>query len=265
MQKQPIDLTPTQVSILARCPLHYHFFQQYSTHYRHTQADQDLNALVRETIQYLHTAGGPTRLALADCLVRVAGYPAATEMVEAYYHRLQRDWGRVLAVNEQMSLRISIGQVSLSLHATIDRLDKTRDGGLLAIIFHTESGSPLATDDLRHDLGMTVYHALVAAAYPLKRPIRLQQLWLRANREVTIELSEEEYRLNLSRLREPVQSLARSEVMARPGLHCERCPFKYRGCPVYAHDAPPPSNTPDDFDPADTDGKIHPRQWIFKI
>lgn len=264
MQKQPIELTPTQVGILARCPLHYHFSQQNSTRFSQTQADQNVEALVRETIQHLHIAGGPARLELAECLVRVAGYPAATHMVETYYRRLQRDWSRVLAVNEEMSLRISIAQVSLTLHATLDRLDKTGDGGILAIIFYTEAGSPLAPDDLRQDLGMTVYHALVAATYPLKRPVRLQQLWLRADQDVTIELSEEEYRRNLSRLREPIQALAHGEVMARPGLHCESCPFKYRGCPVYAHDADPPDSS-DDFDPDDSSGKIHPRQWIFKI
>ena len=111
---------------------------------------------------------------------------------------------------------------------------------------------------------MTIYHALVATTYPLKRPVRMQELWLRLNQEVTIELSEEEYRHNLSYLREPVQALARGEVRARPGLHCDICPFKYQGCPVYAHDAEAESG-PDDFEPPASGGKMSPRQWIFKI
>ncbi|MCB0174926.1 MAG: hypothetical protein KDJ97_30735, partial [Anaerolineae bacterium] len=109
---------------------------------------------------------------------------------------------------------------------------------------------------------VTIYHALVAATYPLKRPVRIQELWLRADQEVTVELSEDEYRDNLGRLRQPVRALARGEVMARPGLHCDVCPYKYRGCPVYAND---PDAAPEDFDPTGSDGKIPPRQWIFKV
>lgn len=111
---------------------------------------------------------------------------------------------------------------------------------------------------------MTVYHSLVAATYPLKRPVRLQELWLRVNQSVTIELSEEEYRRNLSDLREPVQALARGEVMARPGLHCDVCPFKHHGCPVYAHEAPTQEGDNDLASPPDS-GKMFPREWIFKI
>jgi hypothetical protein len=111
---------------------------------------------------------------------------------------------------------------------------------------------------------MTIYHALVATTYPLKRPVRIQELWLQTDQSVTIELSEDEYRRQLGDLREPVQALARGEVMARPGLHCDICPFKYRGCPVYFHEANA-QNEEDDFVPSLPRGKIHPRKWIFKI
>ena len=111
---------------------------------------------------------------------------------------------------------------------------------------------------------MTIYHSLVAATYPLKRPVRLQELWLRENKNVTIELSEDEYRRNLSELREPVQALARGEVMARPGLHCDVCPFKHRGCPVYAHEVTDQDEV-DDLASPPPGGKIPPRKWIFKI
>ena len=68
----------------------------------------------------------------------------------------------------------------------------------------------------------------------------------------------------MGQLREPVQSLARGEVMARPGLHCDVCPFKYQGCPVYAQEDDVETE-PDDFVPPTSDGKIPPRKWIFKI
>jgi hypothetical protein len=263
MIKQPIPLTPIEVRVLTRCPLHYHFRQQKpSMQTEPTQAGLDKS--VRETIQDLHAAGGPARLSLEECLKKVATQPKVQQMVERYYHRLEQDWPQMMAGNETMQLRISIGGVSLSLQGTVDRLDKTSDGGILAILFRTEDG-PLPTEaDLRHDRAMTIYHALVAATYPLKRPVRIQEWWLFLDQRVTIELSEEEFRGNLSDLREPAQALARGEVMARPGLHCDICPFKYHGCPVYSHEADTRSEG-DDFALRPPGGKIPPRKWVFKI
>jgi hypothetical protein len=103
--------------------------------------------------------------------------------------------------------------------------------------------------------------------------VRIQELWLQPDQEVTIELDEEEYRSNLQRLRDPVRALVRGEVMARPGLHCDICPFKHHGCPVYAQAATPgvgsttedgAETEPQDFDSSDSPSKISPRQWIFK-
>ncbi len=152
----------------------------------------------------------------------------------------------------------------MALNGTVDRLDRTSDGGILAILFRTDEGSPPRPASLRRDPALAIYHALVASTYPLKRPVRLQQLWLQLDQDITVELSEDEYRHNLGRLREPVQALARGEVMARPGLHCDICPFKYRGCPVYAHDEHSKTENAD-FAPPASDGKISSRKWIFKV
>ena len=263
MNTQPIPLTPTEARVLVRCSLHYHFLQQKSA----IQVDPKQAALdrsVRETIQQLHAAGGPDRLSLEECLKKVGPQPAARQMLAKYYHRLKSDWPQMIAGNESIEMKISIAGVALILQATIDRLDKTSDGGVLAILFRTENGPLPTTADLRQDHAFTIYHALAAATYPLKRPVRIQEWWLQLDQNVTIELSEDEYRCNLSDLRQPVQALARSEVMARPGLHCDSCFFKYRGCPVYAHEPGAP-NEPDEFAPLPQRGKIHPRKWIFKI
>jgi hypothetical protein len=170
----------------------------------------------------------------------------------------------MLAGNETMSLKIVLAGIPLLLTGTVDRLDRTSDGGILAVLFRTEGGPAPEAAELLQNPAMTIYHALVAATYPLKRPVRIQELWLQPNQEVTIELSEDEYRDNLGRLREPVQALARGEVMARPGSYCDVCPFQYRGCPVYVYD-PNGETEADDFEPPTSDGKIPPRKWIFKI
>ena len=264
MIRQPISLTPHEVRVLTRCSLHYHFLQQGSSQpARSAQAEVDRH--VRETIQHLHAAGGPSRLPLAQCLARVDTYPEAQHMLENYYRRLEQDWSRMIASNETMTLRIHLAGVSLAFRAAVDRLDQTSDGGILAILLQTGSESPPALDDFRDDPAVTIYHALVASSYPLKRPVRIQALWLLPNQELTVELSEDEYRQNLGLLREPVQALARGEVMARPGLHCDVCPFKQRGCPVYARDDSSLDSEPEDFVPPASDGNISERKWIFKI
>jgi RecB family exonuclease len=263
MIRQPIALTPAEVRVLTRCSLHYHFRQQDPL-LRAASAQAVVDDLVRETIQRLHAAGGPGRLSLDQCLTHVAAYPDAQSMLEIYYRRLEQDWSQVMASNESMSLRINIGGVSLDLSTTIDRLDKTSDGGILAILVQTDTAAPPAQADFRHDPAVTIHHALVASTYPLKRPVRIQHLWLLRDRELTVELGENEYRHNLGLLRDPVQGLARGEVMARPGSYCDVCPYKHRGCPVYARDAAVDSDS-DDFVPADSGGKIPERKWIFKI
>jgi RecB family exonuclease len=230
--------------VLAQCSLHYYFLQQTTRPADPAQAA--LDEAVREAIQALHAAGGPARLSLEQCLAQVAHHPAAQPIIERYYRRLGQDWRQMIAGNETLELKISIGGVPVVLHGTVDRLDKTSDGGVLAILF---------------DQTMTMFHALVAANYSHKRPVRLQELWLQLDQSVTIELSEEEYRQNLAHLREPIQALARGQVRARPGLYCELCPFKQRGCPVYAHE----QNDSQDLASTPPEGKITPRQWIFKI
>jgi len=263
MVKQPISLTPIEVRVLAQCPLHYHFSQQKSS-LQPDQAQVALDKLVRETIQQLHAAGGPARLPLEDCLKGVTGQPQAQAMIERYYERLQQDWPHMIAGNEAIQLKISLGGVSLLLQGVVDRLDKTSDGGILAVLFRTEAGPLPDPADLRRDHALTIYHALVAATYPLKRPVRVQEWWLQLDQTVTVELSEDEYRHHLRDLREPVQALARGEVRARPGLHCDTCPFKHHGCPVYTHEPNTQTETEDLASPQ-ADGKIPPRQWIFKI
>ena len=187
--KQPIPLTPKDVKVLISCPLHYHFLQQRSALPATYSTQVERAAMVHDVIQHLHAAGGPTRLPLPQYLEKVAGEPVARQMVEHYYHRLQQDWPRIIAGNETMRLRISIAGVPLALRGTVDRLDKTRDGGILAILFRTEPEAPTTDTDLRRDAAVTIYHALVASTYPLKRPVRIQELWLHHNQEVTVELS----------------------------------------------------------------------------
>lgn len=258
MTQQPITLSPNDVTALLACSLQFHFSQQNIGLPESDHAELDRR--LRRVLNKLHAAGGPARLPLDKYLAPVEHYPLAHQMAETYYHRLRRDWRQVIAINEELSLKISLAGVPLVLRGTVDRLDQTRDGGILAILFCTQTGPLPDPDQFRRSPDSTIFHALVAAAYPLKRPVRLQQLWLYHNQDITIELSEDEYRANLGRLRSPVQALVRGEVNARPGHHCESCPYKFNGCPVYSQ---PEETNPEDFAAFPSDGKIQSRRWIF--
>jgi RecB family exonuclease len=254
MLAQPIQLTPDDVAILVSCPLHYYFRRQQTG----PAPGTDLDHLVRQAIYELHAAGGPGRVSLRRCLSTLQHQPAAQRQFEPYYERLRREWPQVIASNETMALKITIAGVALRLRATVDRIDKTSDGGVVAIFIRTGTAPLPTAADLRRNPAHTIHHALVATAYPLKRPVRLQELWLHHNQAVTVEFNEHEYRHNLSRLREPARDLARGQVQARPGLHCDQCPFKHHGCPVYAHQPP-------DFESSSPDGKISQRRWIYDL
>jgi hypothetical protein len=254
MVSQPISLLPEDVAILVECPLHYHFRGQQTGP---TPAD-DLDRLVRQTIHQLHAAGGPHRMSLRRCLAPLQPQQGAQRLVERYYTRLRHEWSGMIASNVPLELKITIAGVALRLHATPDRLSQASDGGIMVVLIRTGNSPLPSPEQLRRDPAYTIYHALVATAYPLKRPVRVQELWLHHDQAVTIELAEEEYRHNLSLLRDPVRDLARGQVQARPGLHCDRCPFKHRGCPVYAHDA-------SDFESYLSDGNIPDREWVYNV
>ncbi|MBE7553306.1 MAG: PD-(D/E)XK nuclease family protein [Anaerolineales bacterium] len=253
-------LTPAEARILANCSLHYYFDQQTGVSSLDA-AHVALDEAIREAVQALHAAGGPARLSLEQYLAGQADQLLLRPILERYYQRLAQDWRQMIAGNETLELKITIGGIPVLLRGIVDRLDKTSDGGILAVLFRTEPGPLPDAAELRQDQAMTMFHALVAANYPHKRPVRLQEAWLQLDQSVTIELSEEEYRQNLVQLREPIQALARGQVRARPGLHCELCPFKHRGCPVYAHE----QNDEVDLASTPLEGKIPRRQWTFKI
>jgi hypothetical protein len=116
MLRPLISLTPNEARVLARCSLHYYFLQRTSVQIEPTQAA--LDKLVRETIQDLHAAGGPARLSLEQCLAKVVEQPLARPMIERYYHRLVQDWPQMIAGNETLELKISIGGVAVVFSGT---------------------------------------------------------------------------------------------------------------------------------------------------
>ncbi len=235
---QPVILTPLEINRITMCTLQQHFWQQLPP-----QKKTATEEAVLKTIQRLHARGGPQRLNLPATLRYVEGLlatktinrqqlNAARQMVAAYHRRLRKEWTQVIASNELLTLNIRLQQGWIQIETVIDRLDKGANGEINAIIFIARTG-PVSNLAQSKNIEATLLHALTAAAYPHKRPVRVSYCWLQHNQEQTLQLTERQYRENLAQMKERVEAWLDGEIMARPGLHCEECPFKYQGCPIY--------------------------------
>lgn len=231
-------LTPTEINRIASCTLQQHFWQQLPP-----QQKPAMEEAVLKTVQHLHARGGPQRLNLPATLRYAEKLPAAQglskqqttaarQMIAVYHRRLRKEWAQVIASNEQLSLNIRLRQDWIQIEAVVDRLDRDADNGINAINFITHAG-PVSDLTQGKSIEITVLHALTAAAYPHKRPVRVSYRWLQHNQEQTLQLTERQYRENLAQMKERVAAWLDGEIMARPGLHCEECPFKHQGCPIY--------------------------------
>jgi hypothetical protein len=220
------------------CTLQQHFWQQLPP-----QEEAMPEDAVLKTIQHLHARGGPQRLNLPATLRYVEGLLATTtvnrqqlsaarQMVAAYHRRLRKEWTQVIASNELLTLNIRLRQGWIQIEAVVDRLDKGANDEINAINFITHTG-PVSDLAQSKSIEATMLHALTAAAYPHKRPVRVSYRWLQHNQEQTLQLTERQYRENLAQMKQRVEAWLDGEIMARPGLHCEECPFKHQGCPIY--------------------------------
>lgn len=237
----PPSFTPIELALLVDCSLQYHFWRQTALPLQITPA-----SAVLETIQRLHAAGGPQRKNLPATLrdlaeLTPAGDPrdqaVARQMIANYHRRLREEWPGVIAANEQLSLSISLPRGTFLCETVIDRIDREADGGVTAIELITIAGpvEPFSAED---NIEATMRHALTAAAYPHKRPVRLSRKWLWHDQAQLLQLAEQEYRRNLQRVKERVIAWLGGEILARPGLHCQTCAFKYNGCPLYLTENP---------------------------
>ncbi|MFQ5611696.1 MAG: PD-(D/E)XK nuclease family protein [Anaerolineae bacterium] len=261
-------LTPDDFRILGQCPLHYHFRQQQPVA-GVSQEDREIDHLLRVTLRALHAQGGPGRMKLPAALdllaaqARSAGGLAesvlmvARQALAAYHRRLRREWPDMIASNETLQLPLTLGRKTVRLSAEVDRLDRAADGGVVVTELKTGPGPLPDPETLTTDLGLTALHALTAASYPAKRPVRVRQLWLRTDDVLEVELSEAQYRRNISALRKSIETLLAGQFLARPGAYCDNCYFKFKGCPVYAHETPPPAPEPS------SKPKLSTRIWDF--
>ncbi len=246
--------SPSQIQRITACSLWQHFRMQAPP------PEKPVGDAILETIRQLHAGGGPHRLNLPATLrilmpqlpadLPTAAIAAARDTVARYHRRLRTEWAHIIASNEPLALNISLAHRVIRCETVIHRLDKNDDGGITAIklIVDENETVPLDTDSIE----ATVLHALTAAAYPHRRPVRVAFLRLKHDRTDTLELSETAYRHNLQRLKTRLQAWLDGEILARPGLHCEFCPFKNAGCPLY-----PPADA-DRIEPADLDTATPP-------
>jgi hypothetical protein len=263
-------LTPIELQLITNCTLQYHFWQQSPA-----RKSDPLEQVVLETIQHLHAAGGPRRhnlpaiLRYMEQLIAETGpqdeslTAGARQMVANYHRRLREEWPKIIASNELLTLKIRLKRAVIRCEGVINRLDREEDGGITAIKFVTVNQSE--TDfTLADNIEATIWHALTASAYPHRRPVRLTWRWLYQNQDQTLQLTEKEYRQNLEMMKGRLQAWLDGEILARPGLYCNRCPFKYQGCPIYLNADESPTESPPDLSEPPSPATLSGREWKFK-
>ena len=227
--------TPTELQHIADCSLQHHFWRQ-------TEPDlSTMDDALLQSIHHLHASGGPRRLNLPGFLryfgtllpadTDTGSLTTAREILATYHRRLRQEWENIVASNETLSLTIALSRQKIQIEATIHRLDKTADGGITVILFIPPNAARLSIHEA--SIMATAYHALAAAEYPHRRPVRVAYFRLADNTLETIQLTEKTYRANFQRLKTRLQAWLDGEILARPGLHCDACPFKTEGCPLY--------------------------------
>lgn len=230
-----VTFSPIELQHIADCSLQHHFWRQTDPYLPAT------DDTLLQTIHHLHASGGPRRMNL-PAMLRFSGTllpsdtDAATlttirEILATYHRRLRQEWENIVASNETLTLEIAMPRQAVQIEETIHRIDKSDDGGITAIQF-VPPGSDMPSI---HDFGIaaTALHALVASEYPHRRPVRVAYFRLGEDRFDTIEFTEKSFRANFQRLKSRLQLWLNGEILARPGLHCDACPFKYAGCPLY--------------------------------
>lgn len=248
--------SPTDLNTLSDCTLKFSFFQQvdaydaatYSAVTDNEAVDeiQAIQTLVLHTIQHLHASGGPFRLNLPATLRAMDQFLPQTEVnlkdiyvtarqILANYHRqLKAEWSQVIASNETMALTIRLRRAVVQVEENFDRVDKATDGGVTGLKFIVAPEMFDVTRDAA--IEATILHALIAATYPGRRPVRIAYRWLYQNKTTIIELTEKQFRQNLAKMKERVQAWQDGEILARPGPYCESCPFQFDGCPLFDSD-----------------------------
>lgn len=250
--------TPTELQLLTDCALQLHLSLQEDP-----AEDTNGNDAILDTIRYLHAGGGPHRLNLPALLRYLEKQfdPADTaigrarKIIADYHHQLRQEWANIIAVNETLSLKIPLTDGFLLCENSIDRLDKNTKGGVSVIKFILADSPPEPLSE--KSIEATMRHALIAAAYPQHRPITLVFRWLAHGHDESIQLSEKNYRENLTRVKTRSRAWFNGKTMARPGLHCQHCQFQFNGCPIPHHKLPDtPTDTPSPAPP-------FKRKWIF--
>ena len=247
LQPKP-TFSPIELAAISDCTLKFQFLGQ-AGQLRAWQTDP-LTTTVRQTINELHANGGPYRLNLPATLRKLGQFvppdlqtdvefnTVVRQMIIAYHRRLKDDWAKVIASHEEMQLSLRLQRSFIQVEGIVDRVDKEADGGITAVKL-IPSLAPLPeslADEGEANIEATLLHALVAATYPHRRPVRVKLLWLYHNQAHVIELTEKQYRHNLGRMQGQLQAWLEGRIMARPGSYCSTCPFRTQGCPIYPAD-----------------------------
>ena len=148
------------------------------------------------------------------------------DLLVAYYHQLELDPPRPVAVEQHLEARWS----GIPVHGYIDRIDRTPQGGFEIVDYKTSR--ELSTDDAESSDQLSLYQVLVEQNYSG----RVEHLTLYHLRSLTPLRTPARPKQRLEELHDRVGRVSdgiRSEAYEpTPGPQCNRCEFRSR-CPEF--------------------------------
>jgi len=200
-----LTLSPTKIGTYLACRLMYKYtyIDKIGRFYYQPKAYHSFGASLHRTLEQFHEAGGVQTQSPDDLVHKLhevwtpLGYASAAEENEhikiaeqllAHYYASSYAEEGVRTLFTEKPLKCSMGEFDLM--GRLDRLDEHSDGSLEVVDY--KSGRITVTEeDVRNDLGMSIYAYLVHRVFP-DREVRGTIHALRSGERATVLFSEED-------------------------------------------------------------------------
>lgn len=143
----------------------------------------------------------------------------AEEILKVFLEEQARIRSEIVEIEKEFTIKVGDFQV----RGRIDRIDRVEDEFM--VIDYKTSKEALSEKKLREDMQLLAYTLVVESLF-YKRPKKVGWWFLRANKKVMIEVSEEDVKKISDKMSSIVASIKGGDFHPTPGWVCKNCDFK---------------------------------------
>ncbi|MBI4250473.1 UvrD-helicase domain-containing protein [Candidatus Uhrbacteria bacterium] len=145
-------------------------------------------------------------------------------LLKTFYDELIREQPRPYAVEQEFTMKISVGDSAITIKGRIDRIDRV-EGGIAIIDYKTgegKKGDALSSQDKEQ----LVLYQLAVEEVMHEKPLSLTYYYLGSGRKISFLGTEKEKHALTQRIAKTVAALKNSDFAPTPGWHCKSCDFR---------------------------------------